>query len=642
MNRAEARKLAWLKQKQRTTQLPVHKKDRRVQDVIYLFIFVAFWIGMFVVMVRAFDLGDPRRLSFGFDAFGNLCNTLNSTSTIGATYPGSTLSFPKLYFVVPNDTTTAICIAACPATATALPNGLSDAVNVLSFPSFYASSLASTSVTSWFTVTGATYATTDVFNVCVASSPTSADITITYADGSRLALQRLLGDIEVSYVPAIGGVVFALAVGFGFLLLLLLFPKIVFIVAAGLSAASTAAFGGWLLAVGVQMQSYNTLPGIASVVPQMTSRYSMSLLIIAFGAIFCALAVGLIFTTIYVVPRLELATMMADASRRIIMDTQWGLLVAPLLMSLVQISVSCYGVAVSLSVGTVGEVNNGVFQPIASLRNLQLYHLAGIILFFSTSVAFMRVLVSGVVGFWFYNNYPPHTEKDEVNPVDEDASLRLATVALTKHRAQYVFVRSLYFAFQSLGSCLLGSILLGLIRSYRHVVRLGCLLMAAPYKRHDVHSIYTPVHDFDSDAVPLDPDSASGLRSHRSSHQHLPKVTHAVVPPESCCCHCCVECCNSCLLCWERFFLFLCKTAWVQVAVRNYSFCQGARHAFNLQHINRALMPPLSSAVDACVTLIKMMIVSWSGLLTLGLVLSQGSANAVSTPFYPVPPPSNI
>ncbi|GFQ87786.1 uncharacterized protein TNCT_564591 [Trichonephila clavata] len=52
-------------------------KDRQCTDVIVLIIFAVYVIVLLVGVGLAAARGDPRRLWFGYDSYGNICGTKN-------------------------------------------------------------------------------------------------------------------------------------------------------------------------------------------------------------------------------------------------------------------------------------------------------------------------------------------------------------------------------------------------------------------------------------------------------------------------------------------------------------------------------------------------------------------------------------
>ncbi|KAK9818176.1 hypothetical protein WJX72_008291 [[Myrmecia] bisecta] len=96
------------------------EKKRKVRDVLFLLLFVAFWGGMVYVAVAAFTKGNPDRLSYGVDSYGNLCGSNNNWNKEGK---GPDLrNYKKLYWMNPLDllspdtfkTAKAVCVDKCP------------------------------------------------------------------------------------------------------------------------------------------------------------------------------------------------------------------------------------------------------------------------------------------------------------------------------------------------------------------------------------------------------------------------------------------------------------------------------------------------------------------------------------------------
>ena len=97
------------------------KEGRRIRDVFFLLLFIAFCGGLAVIAWRCFHTGDPLRIIYGTDSFGNICGVDNTGLEVkNATgHPNVGLDmtdYPYLYFRDPLavDSSLAICISACP------------------------------------------------------------------------------------------------------------------------------------------------------------------------------------------------------------------------------------------------------------------------------------------------------------------------------------------------------------------------------------------------------------------------------------------------------------------------------------------------------------------------------------------------
>eukprot|EP00042_Codosiga_hollandica_P038317 m.310906 g.310906 ORF g.310906 m.310906 type:complete len:640 (+) comp55359_c0_seq1:214-2133(+) len=92
-------------------------KNRSCTDILMLILYIAFWVGMFVVAGIAIKQGDPDRFIYGADSYGNICHkdnkkTINHVNS-GLDMTGRDYLF---YFNPAIDPSLRICVAACPST----------------------------------------------------------------------------------------------------------------------------------------------------------------------------------------------------------------------------------------------------------------------------------------------------------------------------------------------------------------------------------------------------------------------------------------------------------------------------------------------------------------------------------------------
>ncbi len=87
---------------------PGPQQTRKVKDIFFLILFIAFWIGMIVIAVFSLKYGDINRLLYGTDSSGNLCSRSNSNGVDAS-------SLPSLYYFKPVQTGGySRCILDCP------------------------------------------------------------------------------------------------------------------------------------------------------------------------------------------------------------------------------------------------------------------------------------------------------------------------------------------------------------------------------------------------------------------------------------------------------------------------------------------------------------------------------------------------
>ena len=88
-------------------------ENRRCRDLPCLVLYIVFWIGLVVVAGVALSDGEPRRIIYGTDSWGNLCGEKNDDAAINSSLSGLDLTgYSKLYFDPDSDLQ--LCVASCP------------------------------------------------------------------------------------------------------------------------------------------------------------------------------------------------------------------------------------------------------------------------------------------------------------------------------------------------------------------------------------------------------------------------------------------------------------------------------------------------------------------------------------------------
>eukprot|EP01110_Echinostelium_bisporum_P006818 TRINITY_DN2676_c0_g1_i1.p1 TRINITY_DN2676_c0_g1~~TRINITY_DN2676_c0_g1_i1.p1 ORF type:complete len:366 (-),score=105.57 TRINITY_DN2676_c0_g1_i1:591-1688(-) len=113
---------------------PGPMEDRSCTDIIFLILFIAYWVGMFIVAGIAVNKGEPERLFYGVDSDGNICghnNLFKNESLRGRAQDLREKSF--LYFI-PNISLSSsisfyeVCIEECPKETILFPDSTSEIV----------------------------------------------------------------------------------------------------------------------------------------------------------------------------------------------------------------------------------------------------------------------------------------------------------------------------------------------------------------------------------------------------------------------------------------------------------------------------------------------------------------------------------
>uniref|UniRef100_A0A7S1WZW3 Choline transporter-like protein n=1 Tax=Tetraselmis chuii TaxID=63592 RepID=A0A7S1WZW3_9CHLO len=90
--------------------------DRKTRDVLCLVLYILFWVGMLGIAGLSFFIGDPKRIIYGSDGFGNTCGAINTTNGVDLR------NRTKLYYLKPYEVLNprswvyaeTICVEDCP------------------------------------------------------------------------------------------------------------------------------------------------------------------------------------------------------------------------------------------------------------------------------------------------------------------------------------------------------------------------------------------------------------------------------------------------------------------------------------------------------------------------------------------------
>eukprot|EP00054_Salpingoeca_dolichothecata_P026510 m.189895 g.189895 ORF g.189895 m.189895 type:complete len:667 (+) comp25677_c0_seq7:74-2074(+) len=90
-------------------------ENRSCQDIIWLLAFIGFWVGMLVIGGFALDNGEPLRLIYGVDSYGNICGTTNTRQVNDSNSGLDMTNYKYLYYQDPTDFgTLKLCVSECP------------------------------------------------------------------------------------------------------------------------------------------------------------------------------------------------------------------------------------------------------------------------------------------------------------------------------------------------------------------------------------------------------------------------------------------------------------------------------------------------------------------------------------------------
>ncbi|KAI1295760.1 Choline transporter-like protein 1 [Halotydeus destructor] len=94
-------------------------RPRECTDVFWLILFVLFWIGLICIATFSYIIGNPLRLYYGQDSFGNICGIRNNLKLVDADVPYSGMDMtrrPFVFYMDPHNISHSlkICVQSCP------------------------------------------------------------------------------------------------------------------------------------------------------------------------------------------------------------------------------------------------------------------------------------------------------------------------------------------------------------------------------------------------------------------------------------------------------------------------------------------------------------------------------------------------
>lgn len=111
-------------------------QKRSCHDILFLGLFIGFWIGMFYVASQGVKYGNPARLIYGVDYYGNVCGTNNIDRDLIPADKAFDFTHKKyLYFMNDVDNIDGkqrgyidVCVEACPNVTYLIPNSIDEVI----------------------------------------------------------------------------------------------------------------------------------------------------------------------------------------------------------------------------------------------------------------------------------------------------------------------------------------------------------------------------------------------------------------------------------------------------------------------------------------------------------------------------------
>ncbi|KNC56218.1 uncharacterized protein AMSG_11472, partial [Thecamonas trahens ATCC 50062] len=533
-------------------------KDRGCTDILFLLLFILFWVGMVVVGSMALDRGQPERLLYGTDSYGNLCSKQNNDVSDGEPWRDMR-GKSKLFFgnpFVPDKLQ--VCVSACP-TEFSKNTGLTRAdvecrVNTTDdSTNYFTATWLRGCVTDDNCPCYIRYPSFELLNRCIPGpefdNETRSEIANSEAGET---VREMLGDvINAKYIilACAGG---ALLLSFIWLIMLrccggfMVWTTVVLTVMAMI--AVTALF---IVYAGRAKETYDERKAEGTETTRLRANYMTLYVLGGLGGLIVFIAfLALLFMRTEINRAIEIVKEAARTLGHIPM-----LVFFPIFVVIVLAGFLAYWVVVMIYLATAGDP---VFTRVGlldnepprlleykadnTLRQLQAYHVFGGLWTVNLLLAFNEMVIAGAVAHHYFREGTSHI-------------LRFPLLAAVWQTMRY-----------HLGTLAFGSLIIAIVQFIR-------LVLIFVQKR--LEAANNRVADF------------------------------------------IFACLHYAFLCLERFLRFISRNAYIITAIRGSSFCSSARTAFHLLTSNALSLLALTFVSNFLILLGKIVVVAITGLVGL-------------------------
>ncbi|KAL7749637.1 hypothetical protein RI367_004863 [Sorochytrium milnesiophthora] len=562
------------------TSSPGPQTNRSCRDIFFLILFLLFWVGMFAIAGVAISKGDINRLRYGTDSLNNTCGVMNPA--VGSVPAFDATSMPYLLYLDIGMTATPYkrCVSACPSQGQVVCR-YNTAVS--SSPSEAAAQFLNRScVATLFDESSVLYrcmpqqVIANMINSTAYSNTTAGQIVDFVSNdlNGRQNANKIFASLLETWQIILGMAIFAMAVSFVWLLLVNVFSGLLVWATVLFANLGVGALAGFMFYNWYQIKHAGQViyTGNNSIDSQVYNEQTM----LALSCIFCALFAIVLLISLAARNRIKLAILVIKETSRAVRAVP-SIVVFPVFKYLALCLIFAWFIYIYGLLSTSGTV-------IAATASADLNHLTqneaalAKVITPDNVLPFMQIYyIFGL--FWSYNWVVAIWQCTIAGSI--------ATWYWTRDkRALPMFTvgKAFWRCFRyHLGSLAFGSLILALVQLAQY------LLMEAQAKL-------------------------------KGSNNALAKQVLA-----------CLQCVFGCL---ERFIKFLNKNAYIEIAIYGYSFCEGARHAFELLLRNAFRVVVIDGVATFLLFLGKLLITAVTAIFGLYLLKTY---NSDLGSFYAVP-----
>ncbi|XP_038057482.1 choline transporter-like protein 1 isoform X1 [Patiria miniata] len=385
--------------------------DRSCRDVICLFLFLAFWVGMGYIAVVSIMDGQPERIIFGADSYGNVCGKNNGLIP-GVNLSGQNLidrpyvfTFNPESIINPATPTKMLCVSECPDVALLIKNDITELAENRSIflcdynlePSDYAAAQQGHLAACPGTPLDAS---TAIFNRCIPSSAIGIASSLLDSDW----LKRAVADVENSWREILYLCLISFGLAIVVLILLRFFAGVliwtmVFVFMIGSSGGTGYLWYRW-------WQEKSILDALPANAPKDNQEHTVKTML-AYAGIASGVTVILHLVLLVMRKRIALVVALFKEAGKAVADIPF-LLLQPVWTILAMAVLCAYWGFVYLYLVTAGKPELDNETGFVTYKSNELgpymwwYHLFGLLWGSQFLVACQQCAIAGAVAAWFF------------------------------------------------------------------------------------------------------------------------------------------------------------------------------------------------------------------------------------------------
>eukprot|EP01132_Coremiostelium_polycephalum_P005149 gene5149-6409_t len=378
-------------------------RKRKCQDCFFLLLILAFWVGMAIVASVGVKEGNPKRLLYGTDSYGNICGVNNiEEGRLRANQSRDLTNRKNVYYMYPSYRV--ICVESCPINTFLEPDDPSQLIcDYDTVPAMNETYPDGTCV--------GMYQSTDVLNRCVPTVITNATDSLIdklyqfiNKNFSNDTTYKIFSDVVRSWKYLIMGGCIALGMGFLWIVLLRFFAGLItWVTVLGalgcLGLLTTQVYFQWQKAA----DTYDRIPPEQRLEIQADNVLALKVIFI----ILCVICGIFALIVLALWTRIRIAIRIIKESSRAI-SIMPSIFFFPLFIFILLVAFIIYWIIIAFYLGTAGEPTYDDlgrfvdYEVNKTMRYMQIYHFFGLLWTVAFILAINQTTIAGAIASWYW------------------------------------------------------------------------------------------------------------------------------------------------------------------------------------------------------------------------------------------------